>query len=178
MKKRLGQTIVELVKGDITDMNTNAIVNASNSQLAHGGGIAAAITAKGGQTIQEESDVWIFARGEVNVGEVAVTSAGLLPCKYVIHAIGPRMGDGDEDAKLESATMNTLCLADKHSLKSIAFPAISTGIFGYPVDRCARVMLHTVHDYLKDKTKLERIIFCLIDDAVYTVFCREFQTIK
>ena len=177
MKKRLGQTTVELVKGDITEMATDAIVNAANSQLAHGGGVAAAIVAKGGQTIQEESDVWTLARGEVKVGEVAITSAGLLPCKYVIHAVGPRKEDDDTDAKLESATLNSLRLADKHRLKSIAFPAISTGIFGYPIDCCARVMLRAVRDYVEDDTKLERVVFCLFDDAALSTFRKAIKAI-
>jgi len=151
-------------------MKTDAIVNAANSCLAHGGGVAGAIVKKGGQSIQEESEMWIMARGEVVVGTAAITSAGELPSKYVIHAVGPRMGEGDEDEKLKAATLSTLQLSDKHSFKSISFPAVSTGIFGYPIDRCAQVMLSTVMEYVKEKTSLEEIVFCLLGDESMKVF--------
>jgi len=104
------------------------------------------------------------------VGSTAITSAGSLKAKYVIHAVGPRMGEGDEDEKLKNATLSSLRQADSHNLKSIAFPAISTGIFGYPVDRCAKVMLKTVLAYLQEKTGLERVVFCLWDKETYDVF--------
>jgi O-acetyl-ADP-ribose deacetylase (regulator of RNase III) len=170
-KHKVGSTSVELVEGDITTMETDAIVNAANSQLAHGGGVAKAIVQKGGSAIQEESDVWVKAwGGEIPVGSVAITSGGHLPARYVIHAVGPKMGEGDEDEKLKRATVNSLVAADKHNLKSIAFPAISTGIFGYPMERCARVMLSTVLEHVKGKTKLEQVIFCLWGKEAYQVF--------
>ena len=171
MERQFGKTMVELVQGDITEMATDAIVNAANSRLKHGGGVAGAIVRKGGTTIQEESDVWVKAwGGDVNVGSVAITSGGKLPARYVIHAVGPRMGEGDEDAKLKKATLSSLKMADQRNLKSIAFPAISTGIFGYPIDRCAEVMLTTVVEYAEGKTGLERIVFCLFGQDAYKVF--------
>ena len=175
MKKRFGKTEIQLLEGDITEMNTDAIVNAANSRLAHGGGVAGAIVKKGGQSIQEESETWIMARGEVPVGSAAITSAGELPSKYVIHTVGPRMGEGDEDEKLKSATLSALQLANKHSLKSIAFPAVSTGIFGYPMDRCAQVMISTVLEYIKKKTSLEKIVFCLLGDKPLQLFNETFK---
>lgn len=171
MNCRFGNTVVELVQGDITEMDTDAIVNAANAQLQHGGGVAAAIVKRGGPTIQEESDVWVKVwGGDVNVGSVAITSGGDLPARYVIHAVGPRMGEGDEDEKLRRATLNSLRMADDHNLKSISFPAISTGIFGYPLDRCASIMLETTRTYLENDSQIERVVFCLFDDHAYDVF--------
>lgn len=158
--------VIELIKGDITDLATDAIVNAANAQLILGGGVAGAIRRKGGPAIQEECN----KIGGTFVGGAVITTGGNLKAKYVIHAVGPRMGEGDEDNKLRNATLNSLKLADQHVLKSIAFPAISTGIFGYPVDRCAEIMLTTTIKYLKGETGLELVIFCLFDQATYNVF--------
>jgi len=175
MKKIFGKTVIELIEEDITDLDTDAIVNAANSHLAHGGGVAGAIVRKGGHVIQEESDVWVKAwGGEVSVGSAAITSGGNLRARYVIHAVGPRMGEGDEDEKLKKATLSSLKMADEHSLKSIAFPAISTGIFGYPMDRCARIMLSTTIQYVRGKTGLERVVFCLFGKNAYEIFEKTF----
>ncbi|MFO7889449.1 MAG: macro domain-containing protein, partial [bacterium] len=103
-------------------------------------------------------------------GHAAVTSAGSLPAKYVIHAVGPRMGEGNEEKKLKNATLNSLKLADDYKIKSIAFPAISTGIFGYPVDKCADIMLLTVKNYLNKKTSLRKVFFCLFGNNTYKIF--------
>jgi O-acetyl-ADP-ribose deacetylase (regulator of RNase III) len=175
MKKKIRNTVVELVTGDLTEMRTDAIVNAANSLLAHGGGVAGAISQKGGPTIQEESDLWVRVRGPVLAGSCAITSAGRLPTRYVIHAVGPRMGEGDEEAKLRLATLSSLETAEKHHLQSIAFPAVSTGIFGYPLDRCADGMLSTVIDYANGETRLERIVFCLYDQKAFDIFKKKFK---
>jgi len=171
---RVGRSIVELVKGDITELEVDAIVNAANSRLKMGGGVAGAILRKGGWSIQEESD----KIGYCPVGGAVITGAGRLKAKYVIHAVGPRMGEGDEDRKLRNATLNSLKLAEKHGIKSIAFPAISTGIFGFPKDRCAKIMLRTTVDYLKAGSSIERVIFCLYDDETYQIFAEELNRIK
>src|SRR5512141_3168507 len=123
---------IDLIQSDITTLHVDAIVNAANSHLQHGGGVAGAISRKGGPVIQAESD----RIGYVPVGNAAVTSAGNLPCSYVIHAVGPRMGEGDEDRKLRDATIASLERAEELKIGSLAFPAISTGIFGYPIQRC------------------------------------------
>ena len=171
MNRVFGKTTIELVQRDITTMEVDAIVNAANSKLKHGGGVAGAISRKGGPTIQEESNVWIKAwGGEVTVGSCAITSGGNLPARYVIHAVGPRMGEGNEDEKLKKATLSALNIADQHNLKSIAFPAISTGIFGYPMDRCAKVMLVTLVEYLTKVTGLEKVAFCLFDEDALNIF--------
>lgn len=176
MNRVFGKTTIELVQRDITTMEVDAIVNAANSKLKHGGGVAGAISRKGGPTIQEESNVWIKAwGGEVTVGSCAITSGGNLPARYVIHAVGPRMGEGNEDEKLKKATLSALNIADQHNLKSIAFPAISTGIFGYPMDRCAKVMLVTLVEYLTKVTGLEKVAFCLFDEDALNIFSEEFS---
>lgn len=176
MKKQIEKTWIELIEGNITEQDTDAIVNAANSALKHGGGVAGAILRKGGQTIQEESDLWVKVwGGEVSVGSCAITSAGNLPARYVIHAVGPRMGEGDEDEKLRKATRSSLQMADKRNFKSITFPAISTGIFGFPLDRCADVMLSEVLDYVQAQTRLQRIVFCLFNQDALKLFEAAFQ---
>lgn len=172
MKRRIKGSVLELVEGDITEMETDAIVNAANSYLKHGGGVAGAIVRKGGRIIQEESD----KIGYCPVGQAVITTGGSLKAKCVIHAVGPRMGEGNEDEKLKDATLNSLKLADKNNLKSLAFPAISTGIFGFPMDRAARIMLETTIDYLKGKTGLQKVIFCLFGRENAAVFEEELKS--
>ncbi|MBN2416510.1 macro domain-containing protein [bacterium] len=177
MKVKKNKTAIRLVQGDITDMETEAIVNAANSRLAHGGGVAGMIVRKGGPTIQEESDIWVKVKGgSVPVGTAAITTAGSLPCRYVIHAVGPRMGEGDEDRKLEQATRSALETAVSHHIRTIAFPAISTGIFGYPMDRCAKIMLATVWDFIAEHDELQEVVFCLYGQEAFDTFaaaCKE-----
>jgi len=120
--------ILRLVKGDITERDVDVIVNAANSILNHGGGVAGAIVRKGGRLIQEESD----KIGSVPVGSAVMTSAGKLRCKAIIHAVGPRMGEGEEDDKLKNAVRTSLLLASQNGFVSISMPAISSGTFGFP----------------------------------------------
>lgn len=167
MEYKVGKTVISLVKGDITQCKVDALVNAANSALQMGGGVAGAIRRAGGESIQEECN----RIGGTPVGTAVITGAGKLPVLHVIHAVGPRMGEGDEDRKLEDATRSSLALADKRKLRSIALPAISSGIFGYPVDRCARKMLSTTFDYLsKGKHSLEKVVFCLYDESTFAEF--------
>jgi O-acetyl-ADP-ribose deacetylase (regulator of RNase III) len=170
MEKVINRSILELVQGDITEMETDAIVNAANAQLVLGGGVAGAIKKKGGAAIQEECN----RIGGTHVGGAVITTGGNLKAKNVIHAVGPRMGEGDEDRKLKDATLNSLKIADQHHLESISFPAISTGIFGYPLDRCARIMLSTTIEYLKGETGLRRVVFCLYREESFSAFSGEF----
>lgn len=169
MRVNIGNCVLELIDGDITEMETDAIVNAANAQLVLGGGVAGAIRRKGGPKIQSECN----ENGPTFVGGAVITTGGNLKAKYVIHAVGPRMGEGNEDEKLKNATLNTLKLADENNLKSISFPAISTGIFGFPIDRCAEIMLETTIDYLKERTGLERVVFCLYGRDSYEVFANQ-----
>ena len=169
----VNKSVIELSEGDLTELNVNAIVNAANAQLLLGGGVAGAIRQKGGPSIQEEC----HRIGGINVGGAVITGAGNLRADYVIHAVGPRMGEGEEEIKLENATRNSLELAVKHKLTSIAFPAISTGIFGFPVDRCAKTMLHTTYDFLLTNEIQLRVIYCLWGRENYQVFYEVLQTL-
>jgi len=162
----INETDIILVEGDITDLEVDAIVNAANTQLILGSGVAGAINAKGGPSIQEECN----RLGGTYVGGAVMTGAGNLSAKKVIHAVGPRLGEGDEESKLRNATMNSLLLAEEHQLQSIALPAISTGVFGFPVDRCAEIMLTVTVEYLKRPSKLKTVIYCLWGEENYNVF--------
>jgi O-acetyl-ADP-ribose deacetylase (regulator of RNase III) len=167
---KVKNAVIELKQGDITESGTDAIVNAANSRLILGGGVAGAIRKKGGPAIQAECD----KIGGTPIGTAVITTGGNLKAKHVIHAVGPRMGEGDEDNKLKNATLNSLKLLDQHNLKSIAFPAISTGIFGYPIDRCAKIMISAAKNYLETQsTKIEKVIFVLFTEADYDVFQNE-----
>lgn len=170
-------TSVKFVKGDITKLGVDAIVNAANPYLKHGGGVAGAIVRAGGSIIQKESDEIVMKRGPLKVGEAVYTSAGKLNAKYIIHTVGPRSGEGDEEEKLRKATLNSLSLAESLGVRSIAFPAISTGIFGYPKEKCAQVMLSAVKEYFEKGGKIEEVIFCLYDDETYNIFISTYQKI-
>jgi len=162
------QSRIELEQGDITESDTDAIVNAANADLILGAGVAGAIRNKGGPAIQEACR----AIGHCPVGGAVVTGGGNLPARYVIHAVGPRMGEGKEPAKLQSATRESLLRAEERHLSSLAFPAISTGIFRFPTEECARIMLETVRDYLSGTTGIQRVVFVLFDSSTYQVFAR------
>ena len=165
---------VELVEGDITELEADAIVNAANSYLKHGGGVAAAIVRKGGQVIQEESDRWVREHGPVPVGGVAVTGAGRLKARYIIHAVGPRYDEEEGDEKLASAVRNSLGKAEELGLRSVALPAISTGVFGYPYERCARIMARVLREFAPSARSLERVTVCLYGREAYETFERAF----
>ena len=166
MEVHIKKSNLQLLDGDITEMQTDAIVNAANERLLLGGGVAGAIRTKGGPQIQAECN----KIGGTFVGGAVITTAGNLKAKHVIHAVGPRMGEGGEDEKLTNATLNSLKLADENNLKSISFPAISAGIFGFPIERCAEIMLKTTIEYLNGKTNLQKVIFCLYGNDSYQVF--------
>jgi O-acetyl-ADP-ribose deacetylase (regulator of RNase III) len=165
-----GQTI-QLVQGDLTAETTDAIVNAANEHLRHGAGVAGAIVRGGGPAVQAESDAWVRDHGPVSHAEPAWTSGGNLPCRYVLHAVGPVWGDGDEDAKLAAAVSGSLRLADRLGLASLSFPAISTGIFGFPRERAAGVILSTIREYFAaggSKIQLVRVV--LYDAGTVSAF--------
>jgi O-acetyl-ADP-ribose deacetylase (regulator of RNase III) len=158
MEKIIRGRKLMLVQGDLTELAVDAIVNAANTRLQLGGGVAGAIRTKGGPSIQDECD----RIGRIGVGEAIVTGAGNLKALYVIHAAGPVYGEGNEEEKLRNATLNSLERATEKGMKSIAFPAISTGIFGFPKDRCAQIMIETVSEFLASReTSLENVILCL-----------------
>jgi len=171
MKVDIENRVLELLDGDITEMQTDAIVNAANDRLILGGGVAGAIRKKGGPEIQAECN----KIGGTFVGGAVITTAGNLKAKHVIHAVGPRMGEGNENEKLKNATLNSLKVADENNLKSISFPAISAGIFGFPIERCAEIMLKTTIDYLKGQTGLEKVVFCLFGQESFQVFTNQLK---
>ncbi len=158
-------------QGDLTACAVDAIVNAANNDLVLGGGLAGAIRKKGGPEIQAECN----NIGGTFVGGAVITTGGKLKAKYVIHAVGPRMGQSNRDEKLRNATLNSLKLADEKNLKSISFPAIGTGVFRFPVQRCAEIMLQVTIDYLKGRTGLEKVIFCLFEKNAYEVFEKQLK---
>ena len=139
MKIRIGGAALELLQGDITDLAVDAIVNPANRALQLGGGVAGAIARRGGPAVQEECD----RIGPIAVGAAAITTGGSLPARHVIHAVGPRFGEPDDARNLAEATRSALRVADEHGLRSIALPAISTGIFGYPRRAAAEVAVAT-----------------------------------
>ncbi len=164
----------ELVQGDLTLQEVDAIVNAANEHLEHGGGVAGAIVRKGRWVIQEESDRWVQQHGPVTHATPAYTTAGQLPCKYVIHAVGPIWGVNNADEKLATAVFSSLRLAESLGLHSIALPAISTGIFGFPKDRAARIIFHTILEYFKQnpQSQLRLVRLTLLDKATVEEFIR------
>jgi len=193
--------ILRLVEGDITERNVDVIVNAANSYLKHGGGVAAAIVRKGGAVIQDESDMIITAGGFVPVGSAVITTAGRLPCKAIIHTVGPSMGEGNEDYKLRKAVRSSLLLASENGFTSISMPAISSGIFGFPKDRCARILVEESKTFLEGnnnnnnntqnsnisnnnisnnntQSKLHIIEFCIFDNETAVHFEKELANIK
>ena len=171
MQTRINRTTLELIQGDITEVETDAIVNAANQHLAHGAGVAGAISRRGGPAIQRESDAWVRQHGRVPIGSAAITSGGSLLARYVIHAVGPVYDGTVRSAEsLASAVLSSLALADDHGLETVALPAISTGVFGYPVHEAADVMLSAAISYLEGETGLERVVFCLFGQGPFDVF--------
>jgi O-acetyl-ADP-ribose deacetylase (regulator of RNase III) len=159
---------VTAVLGDLTEQRVDAIVNAANSALAHGGGLAGAIVRRGGTVIQEESD----RLAPVPVGSAATTGAGALPCRWVIHAVGPRWGAGDEELKLRSAVRSCLVEATRLDARSLALPAISTGIFGYPAPDGTKVIVDELCGWLTDHpgTRLRDVRLTAFDEGTAALF--------
>jgi len=157
-----------LRQGDLTEADVDAIVNAANNDLMLGGGVAGAIRVKGGLSIQQECD----RIGPIALGEAAITGAGRLRARHVIHAASMRLGESTSEMNLRAATRNSLMRANESSLKTIAFPAVGTGIAGFPIERCAHVMLNEVRAHLEGATTLESVEFVLFDHRSLHVFER------
>ena len=173
----------QIVQGDITLEPVEAIVNAANDRLQHGGGLAGVIVRRGGWQIQTESTAWVRQYGPVSHERPAYTSAGSLPFRYVIHAVGPVWSSGDEaaklaaDAKLTAAMTGSLKLADELELTSLALPAISTGIFGFPKERAAGLIFAAIEEYFVSypESQLELVRVTLFDQLTVAVFLRVFD---
>jgi len=165
-----GKTI-QVVMGDITEEKVDAIVNAANRNLSHGGGVAGAIVKKGGYIIQEESNKIIEKRGPLETGDAIITTGGNLNAKYVIHTVGPVWGEGDEENKLRKAIESALQVATENLLESISIPAVSCGIFGFPKKRGTKIIYKTVKNYLKNrKTTLKLVRLIGIGDEIPNLF--------
>jgi len=164
---KLNNTVVEVDKGDITEEKTDAIVNAANNMLAPGGGVAGAIHKAAGPDLYEECK----KIAPCATGEAKITKGYRLKAKFVIHTVGPVYGkDDNAPLLLKQCYVNSLKLADENKIKSISFPAISTGIFGYPVNEAADISLNAVKDYIKNGTNIEKVRFVLYNRDVYWVF--------
>lgn len=172
----IGRTM-QLLQGDLTTESVDAIVNAANSQLQHGGGVAGAIARRGGPEIQAQSNAWVNKHGPVSYEAPAYTGAGSLPSRYVIHAVGPVWGEGNEDEKLEAAVNASLALADELEISSISFPAVSTGIFGFPKERAARIILDAIVDYFSKNqaSDIKKVRITLYDQPTVNAFLKVWQ---
>ena len=157
---------IKISQGDITECATDAIVNAANNDLILGAGVAGAIRNKGGPAIQDECD----RIGRISLGEAAITSGGKLRAKFVIHAASMHLDGLTTEENLRASTRNSLMRAAEHKLESIAFPAIGTGIAGFPIDRCAQVMLEEVRRHLDSPTSLKSVEFVLFDRSAFDIF--------
>jgi O-acetyl-ADP-ribose deacetylase len=159
---------IELAKADITTLTVDAVVNAANEALQLGAGVAAAIRVRGGPKIQEECD----AIGHCATGEAVVTGGGHLRAKWVIHAVGPvwRGGESGEEVQLASAILAALARAEEIGAKSVALPAISTGIYGFPMTKAASIILAAARSFAAKAKTVERILFALADDRTLATF--------
>jgi O-acetyl-ADP-ribose deacetylase len=178
METLIQQAKLCLIQGDITRQNTDAIVNAANSSLMGGGGVDGAIHRAGGPQILAECKQIVAQQGRLPTGQAVITTGGNLPARYVIHAVGPiwHSGSNHEDQLLASAYRESLRLAEKNQLKSIAFPSISTGAYGYPVAEAAGVALRTVIAFLKNEAvSVKAVIFVLFDSGTYEAYARAFR---
>ncbi|HYA34943.1 MAG TPA: macro domain-containing protein [Candidatus Binataceae bacterium] len=164
---------ITLRQGDLTESATDAIVNAANNDLKLGAGVAGAIRRKGGPEIQQECD----RTGTIPLGEAAITTGGNLMARFVIHAASMSLGGRTTEANLRAATRNSFLRAAEKHLKSIAFPAIGTGIAGFPIKRCAEVMLEETRDYLTNSTSIEHVEFVLFDPQSLDMFERVFAAL-
>ncbi len=159
---RLGAaSVFQIVQGNLLEEPVDAIVNAANGMLAHGGGVAGIISRAAGPALQEESDRIVHERGPFPTGAAVVTTAGALPFKGVIHAVGPRYGEGQEEEKLVRALTSAFACARERGWNSVSFPAVSSGIFAVPLDICARAYLESVRE-----AKIANVRLCLRDAPV------------
>lgn len=168
---------MEVIQGDITKVSVDAIVNAANTSLLGGGGVDGAIHRAGGPAILEDCRKVIARQGGCKTGEAVITTAGKLNAKFVIHTVGPVWNGGqkNEAQKLANCYKNALQLAVDHDCKTLAFPCISTGIYGYPIPEAARVAVETVSSFLSNSDHLDKVIFVCFDEANYAALKDQVQ---
>jgi O-acetyl-ADP-ribose deacetylase (regulator of RNase III) len=166
MQKRLGRIEIKLIQGDITEQEVDAIVNAANNHLWMGVGVAGAIKREGGVEIEQEA----MRKGPIPVGEAVVTGAGSLKAKYVIHAAVMGQDLKTSEEHIGNGTLNALKRAEELKIKSVAFPAFGTGVGGFPVDDCARIMIDAVRDFLNQTESVKEIWFVLFDKPSYDIW--------
>jgi O-acetyl-ADP-ribose deacetylase (regulator of RNase III) len=173
MQYRVHNAVIELFQGDITKLQVDAVVNAANSRLAGGGGVDGAIHRAGGPAIMAACR----KIGGCPTGEAVITTGGDLPARYVIHTVGPvyRNGGSGEPKLLQNAYANSLNLAEKHGVKSMAFPSISTGVYGYPIQEASKIAIDAVAGHLKQKTQIEKVIFVLFSGHDFDVYKNTIQ---
>lgn len=166
------ETKLRLIKGDITTLSVDAIVNAANSGLMGGGGVDGAIHRAAGPTLLEECRTVVQRYGPCPPGKAVITGAGRLPCRYVIHTVGPiwRGGNQNEDSLLASCYRESLLLAERHGCRSVAFPNISTGVYGFPKERAAPIALATVQESLSLCPTVEEVFFVCFDEENYRIY--------
>jgi O-acetyl-ADP-ribose deacetylase (regulator of RNase III) len=173
---KINNTTLFIIQGDITTQKTDAIVNAANSGLMGGGGVDGAIHRAGGPAILEECKQIVKKQGRLPTGKAVITTGGNLPAKYVIHTVGPvwNGGNSGEPELLASAYRESLALTAAHNLESVSFPSISTGVYGYPVEKAASVAFSAVREFLKNgETSIKEIVFVLFDSRTYSAYARQ-----
>lgn len=173
MNIKIGKGILEVIRGDITEQETEAIVNAANNHLWMGGGVAGAIKRKGGEIIEEEA----VAQGPIPVGQAVITTGGNLKAKYVIHAAGMGQDLKTDIEKIKMTTRSSLLLAEKNAIASIAFPAIGTGVGGFSTESCAHIMVREAVDFMVNAKNLKSVRFVLFDEPTFLIFKHELEQI-
>ena len=170
LEKKIGTVTIRIVEGDITDQDTDAIVNAANNELWMGSGVAGAIKSKGGVAIEKEA----VSLGPIEIGEAAITGGGALKARYVIHAAGMGRDLRTDETKIRNTTINSLKRAEEKQLRSVAFPSIGTGVGGFSLEKAAEVMLGAVKSYLENESSnLELIVFVLWGEEAYSAFAMQ-----
>ncbi|HSD14570.1 MAG TPA: O-acetyl-ADP-ribose deacetylase [Flavobacterium sp.] len=171
--------MIEVVRGDITKIKVDAIVNAANSSLMDGGGVDGAIHRAGGNAILEDCKKIVAKQGGCETGEAVITTAGELPAQFVIHTVGPIWygGNNDENQKLANCYKNSLKLAVENNCKSVAFPSISTGVYRFPKEAAAQIAVKTVSEFLSNHSEIEKVLFVCFDDENESLINRELSKI-
>ena len=179
MELQIHETIIELIKGDITLSEVDCIVNAANTSLLGGGGVDGAIHRAGGKAILDECIQIRNRQGNCPVGEAVITTAGKLKAKYVIHTVGPVLNGGrnQEDDKLQKCYRNTLNLASKNKIRSIAIPNISAGIYKFPKEKAAEIAIRTIKDFVEADNSVSRIQFICFDDENHEIYQEKLRSI-